>query len=103
DGPIEVLSPGLQTTLQDLGRYGMARYGFATDGAADRASLVAANRLLGNPPGTAAMEITQQGPTLRFHRRMAFAVAGADLGARLNGRHIPAGRRFETMPGDELD
>lgn len=102
DGPIEVISPGMQTTVQDLGRYGYARYGFATDGAADRASLVAANRLVGNPPEASALEITHLGPTLRFHRRIRFALAGADLGARLNNRPIAVGRRFETMPGDEL-
>lgn len=102
EGPIEVTTPGLQTTIQDLGRFGMARYGFSTDGAADRASLVAVHRLLDNPINAAALEITHQGPGLRFHRRMQFAITGAELGARLNGRHIPAGRRFETMPGDEL-
>lgn len=102
DGPIEVVSAGMQTTVQDLGRYGMARYGVATDGAADRASLVDANQRVGNPPQAAALELTHQGPTLRFHRRLRFAFAGADLGARLNRRPLPLGRVFETMPGDEL-
>lgn len=103
DGSIEVVVPGLQTTIQDLGRYGYARFGFATDGAADRASLVKANRILGNPIGAAALEITHQGPALRFHQRIRFALAGADLGARLNGRPVAPGRAFETMPGDELE
>lgn len=102
DGPIEAIAAGMQTTIQDLGRYGYARYGFATDGAADRASLIAANRLVGNPIQTAVMEMTQIGVSLRFHRRMAFALTGANLGARLNGRALPLARRFETMPGDEL-
>lgn len=103
EGPVEVVSPGLQTTVQDLGRYGMARYGFATDGAVDRASMVLANRFLGNHVNASVLELAHQGPTLRFHRRMRFAIAGADLGARLNGRRIPCGRLFETMPGDELE
>lgn len=102
DGPIEVISAGMQTTVQDLGRYGMARYGVATDGAADRASLVAANRRLGNPAEAAALELTHVGPTLRFHRRLQFALGGADLGMRLNHRPVVPGRVFETMPGDEL-
>lgn len=102
DGPIEVLSPGFQSTVQDLGRYGMARYGFATDGGVDRASLIAANRLVGNQDGTSCLELAHQGPMLRFHRRMKFALAGADLGARLNGRSLHPGRTFETMPHDEL-
>ena len=102
DGPIEVVTPGFQTTVQDLGRYGQARYGFATDGAVDRASLIAANRLVGNADAASCLEIAYQGPMLRFHRRLKFAIAGADLGARLNGRAIPPGRVFETMPHDEL-
>lgn len=102
DGPIEVISPGFQTTVQDLGRYGHARYGFATDGAVDRASLVAANRVLGNPDAASCLEIAYQGPLLRFHRRIRFGLAGADLGARLNGRAIRPGRPFEVMPNDEL-
>lgn len=102
-GPIEVVDPGLQTTVQDLGRYGVARYGFATDGAVDRASHAIANRLVGNEIAASTLEIAYQGPTLRFHRRLQFALAGADLGARLNGRRLPPGRRFETMPGDELE
>ena len=103
DGPIEIVAPGLQTTVQDLGRYGVARYGFATDGAADRASLASANRMLGNPIGAAALEVAYHGPTLRFQRRMGFAIVGADLGARLNGRLISPGRGFETMPGAVLE
>ena len=102
NGPIEVLAPGMQTTLQDLGRYGMGRYGFAIDGAVDRVSLVIANALVGNDPGVAGMEITQQGPSLRFHQRLQLALTGADLGARLNGRIVTLERMFETMPGDEL-
>lgn len=102
DGPVEVISPGMHTTLQDLGRYGYGRSGFATEGAADRAALVAANRLVGNPDGMAALECTLVGPHLRFQRRMRFGLAGADLGALLNGRPISPGRTFETMPGDEL-
>lgn len=103
DGPIEVVTPGLQTTVQDLGRYGVARYGFATDGAVDRASHAAANRLVGNQVAASTVEISYQGPTLRFHRRLKFALGGADLGAQLNGRRLVPGRCFETMPGDELE
>lgn len=102
DGPVEIVAPGMHTSLQDLGRFGYGRSGFATDGAADRSALVAANRLVGNPDGVAGLECTLQGPHLRFHRRLRFGITGADLGARLNGRPVRPGRTFETMPGDEL-
>ncbi len=101
-GVIDVLAPGMQTTVQDLGRYGAGRFGFAPNGAADRASLVTANRAVGNPDNAAGLEITLAGPVLRFRQRGAVAVHGADLGATINGLPLIRGRAYGVMPGDEL-
>lgn len=102
DGPIEVLAPGMQTTVQDLGRIGHGDTGFAPNGAADRGSLVAANRAVGNDDNAPALEITLAGPHLRFGRRMTIALAGAPFEASLNGLPFPVGRVQDVMPGDEL-
>jgi KipI family sensor histidine kinase inhibitor len=102
DGIIEVLSPGLQTTVQGPGRLGHGDLGFAPNGPADRASFDAANRAVGNPVCTPALEMTLVGPRLRFHRRLSIAVAGAGLGAMLNGLPLPIGRTQDVLPGDEL-
>ncbi len=102
DGPIEVLAPGMQTTVQDLGRIGHGDTGFAPNGAADRASLVAVNRAVGNEDIVPALEITLSGPHLRFHRRMTVALAGALFDVTLNGLPFPMGRGQDVMPGDEL-
>ncbi|MBA2469446.1 MAG: 5-oxoprolinase subunit PxpB [Chloroflexia bacterium] len=99
---IEVLEPGLQTSVQDLGRPGYGRLGVAPGGAADRSALVAGNRLVGNPDGAAGLEMTLTGPRLRFLRPGRIAITGADLGARLNGMGVPAGARRVVGPGDEL-
>ena len=101
-GDIDVLSSGIQTTVQDVGRYRFGRFGFAPNGAADRASLVAANRAVGNPDEAAALEITLTGPTMVFRRRSEIVVHGADLGAMLNGLSLPIGRVQGVMPGDEI-
>jgi KipI family sensor histidine kinase inhibitor len=101
-GQIDVLSPGMQTTVQDLGRHGYGRFGFAPNGAADRTSLIGANRAVGNPDDAAGLEITFTGPTLVFLRRSEIAVHGADLGAHVNGLALPVGRVQGVMPGDEL-
>ncbi|HEV2073864.1 MAG TPA: 5-oxoprolinase/urea amidolyase family protein, partial [Thermomicrobiales bacterium] len=101
-GDVEVLAPGMQTTVQDLGRYGYGRFGISPNGAADRTSLVAANRRIGNPDSAAGLEITLTGPTLRFQRRTEIVLTGADLGAHLNGLPLPPGRTQGLMPGDEL-
>ncbi len=85
---IEVLKPGLMTTVQDQGRWGCQCYGVGIAGAMDSFALAAANRLLGNPEEAAGLEMTLQGPTLKFHRETIFALAGADLGPKLEGNPI---------------
>src|SRR5690606_14634473 len=102
DGPIEVIAPGMQTTVQDLGRSGYGDIGFSPNGAADRQSLIAANRAVGNRDETPALEMTFTGPQLRFRRRLSIAVCGADLGAMLNGLPLPPGRPQDVVAGDEL-
>jgi len=99
---IEVLAPGLQTSVQDLGRPGYGRLGIAPGGAADRSALIAGNRLVGNSDGAAGLEVALAGPRLRFLRPGRIAITGADLGACLNGMRVPAGARRVVGPGDEL-
>ncbi len=86
---LEVLSGGLLTTVQDLGRRGYERYGVPVAGAMDPFALRAANSLVGNPPDAAALEITLVGPTLRATDKCLIAVTGADLSLRVNGMELP--------------
>ncbi|MBF9036818.1 hypothetical protein HKCCE2091_21500, partial [Rhodobacterales bacterium HKCCE2091] len=51
---VEAAPPGL--SVQDEGRAGHRRHGIPAAGAMDRLALAVANRLVGNPPGTAALE-----------------------------------------------
>ncbi|MGC4107442.1 MAG: 5-oxoprolinase subunit PxpB [Thermomicrobiales bacterium] len=97
-----VLAPGLQTTVQDLGRAGMGRFGISPGGATDRASLVAANRAVGNPDDAAALEITLTGPTLRVLRPAGIAVTGATLRATVNGFTLASGIAYDLRVGDVL-
>src|SRR5207244_855528 len=76
---IEVLSPGPRTTVQDLGRPGWASLGVGRSGAFDRAALVLANRLVGNPPGAAAVELTLGGLAFRLHDAATVVLTGALL------------------------
>lgn len=87
---LEVLHGGMLTTVQDLGRYGYERYGVPVAGAMDPFALQAANLLVGNSPGEAALEITLVGPTLRATEHCLIAVTGADLSLRLDGRPLPS-------------
>jgi antagonist of KipI len=99
---LRIESPGLLTTVQDLGRSGQARFGVAPGGALDRASLILGNRLLGNEPGDAALEITLIGPAITFTRAGFVALTGADLGALVNGQVTPRWEPFPVQAGDRL-
>ncbi len=87
---IEVLNTGPGTTVQDLGRSGHAAWGISAGGAADRASLRLANRLVGNREDAAAFEVLLGGLALSFTAAATVAVTGAPVPVLLAGR--PLGR-----------
>ncbi|MCC6705136.1 MAG: biotin carboxyl carrier domain-containing protein [Thermomicrobiales bacterium] len=86
---LTIEQPGLFTTVQDLGRPGLARFGVTRGGAIDRTALILGNRLVGNEPGDAGLECTLAGPAIRFETETIFAVTGAHLGATLDSVSIP--------------
>src|SRR5689334_16460012 len=100
---VEVLEPGLSTTLQDLGRPGGRRYGVPPGGALDRFAHVAANKLVQNPPEAATLEITLQGPRLLFLTSALIAVTGADLRPFLNQRPVPGWMSVFVRAGQILE
>ena len=74
---IEIVTPGSLTTVQDLGRPGLAALAVPRSGAFDRGALRRANRLVGNPEDHAALEITLGGLTVRFLDAVTVALTGA--------------------------
>jgi len=86
---LEVLEPGLLSTVQDAGRPGFAHLGVPLSGACDPVGLAVANLLLGDPPGAPALEMTLAGPTLRAEEDCVVAIAGADFEAKLDGALVP--------------
>lgn len=104
---VEVLDPGLLTTVQDAGRAGHRRVGVSGAGPADAPAHAAANRAVGNAPSAAALECTVAGPALAFLAPLPFAVAGADLGAVLERADlgvwpVPPGASVLARPGNVL-
>ena len=96
---LEVLAAGPLATVQDLGRPGLADLGVGVSGAADRAALRLANRLVANPEGAAGLEVTLGGLRLRPHADVLVALTGAPcpvaVGGRVEGPYatlrVPAG------------
>jgi len=100
--PIEVVKPGLSTTVQDLGREGYYHVGVPPSGALDQFSLIAANLLVGNEPGAAALEAAFLGPELEFTQDALVAVCGADVEPRVNGEAQAPWTSFAVSAGDVL-
>lgn len=82
-----VESPGLLTTVQDLGRVGYGPMGLSPSGAADSFALQLANLLVGNERGAAALELTLTGGRFHFPEGALITLAGSDLAAKL-GEHF---------------
>lgn len=93
---LEVIAPGLHTTVQDRGRFGYQDVGVPASGPLDRISLRLANALVGNPPGTPALEMLLQGPTLKVvAKSVRIALVGCNAGIEIrsgNARIVSAGR-----------
>jgi len=92
---LEVVDTAGRALVEDLGRPGHAAVGVSRSGAADRAALGLANRLLGNPPDAAAIELTPGGLTLRAADGLAapltLTITGAPTPADVDG--TPVGHR----------
>ncbi|MBL8214313.1 MAG: urea carboxylase, partial [Bryobacterales bacterium] len=100
---VEVLEPGTQTTVQDYpGRLGYWHVGVPPSGPMDWLAFRLANRLVGNADGDAGLECTITGPSLRFHKAAVIALAGADMGATLNGAPVPRWQAVDVPEGAVL-
>ncbi|WP_447529104.1 urea carboxylase [Vreelandella sp. TE19] len=100
---IEVLVPGTLTTVQDYpGRQGHWDVGVPPSGAFDDWSFRLGNRLLDNPTDAAGLEITLNGPTLRFHRETQIVLTGTALSASIDGSPVDFWQVIDIPAGATL-
>jgi biotin-dependent carboxylase-like uncharacterized protein len=99
---VEVLSPGLLTAVQDLGRHGFQAFGMPVAGALDPYSLMAGNLVVGNDPGAAGLEVTLTGPELFFRSERLICVTGGDLSPKINGGAVSPWEGVLLRKGDVL-
>lgn len=99
---LEVMQPGLQTTVQDEGRPGYYSLGFPQGGSMDQESARLANALVGNESSAAVLECTYIGPELRAAAPVTIAVAGAPVPVLVNGEPSEEWTRIELQEGDVL-
>ena len=114
---LRIVSPGMQSLIQDLGRHGHSGLGVSAAGALDRASLRRANRLVGNAPGaagieTVAIETVAGGLTVQAVGDQVLAVAGAPSELSITTpagpdaeplhRTVPMATPFALLDGETL-
>jgi biotin-dependent carboxylase-like uncharacterized protein len=99
---INVVKPGLSTTVQDLGRPGYYHIGIPLSGGMDRLALSAANLLVGNKEGAAVLEAVFMGPELAFTEDATVAVTGAELPPKVDGDGRPSWTSFKVKKGQTL-
>lgn len=98
---LRVIEAGVQASVQDQGRVGLAALGYATAGALDAGALALANRLVGNPAGAAALEIGHGG-AYEAIGDLVIAVAAADLAPTLDGEPLPRLRAAALRAGGQI-
>ena len=99
---IEVVEPGLFTTIQDSGRWGYQHVGVPVAGPMDRSSHRLANLLVGNRASCATLEVTLLGPRIAFGRDVLFAVTGAEFDLDLNGAGLAMNTVHAARAGQQL-
>lgn len=99
---VEVLKPGLFTSIQDKGRTGYRRLGVPLSGAMDTVSAALANKLLDNSTQAAVMEFTMMGPRFQFKAPTFIAICGAGFHATINDVPIELGKATEISENDVL-
>lgn len=105
---MEVINPGILSSIQDYGRLSYAKMGVGKAGAIDGVSLHLANRLVGNPGNFPALEVSVMTPAkFHFHQDTWIAVTGSDCAIIIDGQSqgfhgwrtfIRAGQTVELRP-----
>jgi len=100
---IDVIGAGTLTAIQDYpGRTGYWDVGVPPSGPFDNYSFRLGNRLLANDSRCAGLEITLNGPTLRFNHATQIVVAGAPLQVSLDHEPAPLWQVIEVTAGQTL-
>jgi antagonist of KipI len=99
---LRVIKPGMLTTIQDRGRWGLQARGVPVGGPMDPCSHRLANAIVGNRPDAATLEVTLLGPELEFEDERVLAVAGAEFELTVDGRAKAHGAPFLVSAGATL-
>jgi len=100
---IEIIKPGILSSVQDAGRRGLRHLGVGLSGAMDALALRLANIMVGNPEDAAGIEVTFGGFACRFEADCLLAVSGAVCDIKLDGRLVPGWHTAVAKAGQILE
>lgn len=100
---IYIEKAGFQTTIQDLGRFGLRAFGIPISGAMDSNAHKMANKLVGNNINAPTLEMTLKGDRIHFLNHATIAITGSDMSAKLNGKTCKRYEKIEVKAGDVLN
>ena len=99
---IKVIKPGVQLSVQDLGRTGYRHLGVSKTGSLDPYSQIIANRLINNNDNDAVLEITVGLCELTFLCSTVISLHGADLQASIDGEPIYPGWSYNVKANQTM-
>ncbi len=100
---LNILKPGLLTTIQDLGRYRYQDLGVNVGGAMDTFALRLANLLIGNKETEAGLEMTMAGGSFSFDQDCLIAICGGDFRPTIDGGRVSMWRPIYIKKGTVLN
>ena len=104
----EVLRPGINTTYQDEGRFGLQHFGVVPGGCMDEKLFLIINKLLGNKSNEGVIEFAYQGPLLKFYgSKTKFAISGDVHFNIINSKNEiingDSNKSYNLDNGDQID
>ena len=99
---INVLKPGFQSTIQDLGRNGFSHYGISKSGAADDLSIRLGNLIVGNNENAASIEMTLVGGEFKFNIDSTIVLTGSKFAAMIDNKSIPFNEAIKISANQTL-
>lgn len=99
---VQIVKPGILTTVQDLGRNRYRRFGINPGGVMDRSAARLVNILLGNDDNAPVIEAHFPAPEIVFESDCVAAIGGAEFGAELDGQPVDNWRSFVAYRGSKL-
>tara|TARA_Y100001936_G_scaffold229113_1_gene250945 strand:+ start:240 stop:1163 length:924 start_codon:yes stop_codon:yes gene_type:complete len=104
----KVLRPGINSTFQDLGRFGLQHLGIVASGCMDQLSFCISNKLVGNKISEGVLEFAYQGPLLELVGESALVAISGKVNFNIickNGeiKKGTSNSSFLVLNGDKID